>query len=53
MFASQLEGISAGPDNIADIQPRFSHIVQHLSIDLQRPEGSYREPGALNVGEMQ
>lgn len=31
--------------------PKFTQVVQHLSIDIKRPEGAqHREPALLNVG---
>ena len=46
------------PDSIVPIPtPKFSQLVQHLSIDIQRPEGKdaedttnlHREPSLINV----
>lgn len=45
----QLEGVPPDPNETSETTIRFSQIVQHLSIDLQRPEGAHREPGLLNV----
>jgi len=43
-----LEGATPSPESEQESLPRFSQIVQHMSIDIHRPEGAYREPALLN-----
>jgi len=47
----QLDGVSPAPEIENEGLPKFTQMVQHLSIDIKRPEGAqHREPSLLNVG---
>lgn len=46
----QLDGVTPAPQIETDQLPKFTQVVQHLSIDIKRPEGAqHREPSLLNV----